>query len=361
MKREPMGNERDPDSWLSTTLRQTPPTASGACLDAETLAAWADNGLSATEAAAVELHTSSCSRCTAVLAALERSAPAASTTHLWTPARLFRWLAPLAAAATAVAIWIAVPDRPLTQVAPAPAHDMASRAPETPNPEPGHRTLEPEAPSPERRTLSAEPGTANRNPAPGTQNPEPQTQFAPSVRVEKPAAEEQLRMRDELRRESAAPQALGAEADTAAKAPTTAASAPAAPAPTATPSAMARSAPPGAASADAVAKTLTANERTAFMSKVMASESVSPSNPLMRWRVVEFASVERSTDGGKKWAKTSPPPGVAPNNTPAVTVVAIRAVDGDRAVARTSNGVEFYTSNAGRSWTRVQENSAAPF
>jgi photosystem II stability/assembly factor-like uncharacterized protein len=52
---------------------------------------------------------------------------------------------------------------------------------------------------------------------------------------------------------------------------------------------------------------------------------------------------------------------VAPNNTPAVTVVVIRAVDGDRAVARTSNGVEFYTTNGGGSWTRVQENSAAPF
>src|SRR5688572_8329751 len=28
MKREPMDNEREPDSWLGTTLRQTPATAS---------------------------------------------------------------------------------------------------------------------------------------------------------------------------------------------------------------------------------------------------------------------------------------------------------------------------------------------
>ncbi len=228
MKREPMGNEREPDSWLGTTLRQTPATASDACLDAETLAAWADGGLSSSAAAAVELHASSCSRCTAVLAALERSAPVASATRVWTPARVFRWLAPLTAAATAVAIWIVVPNRPLTQMAPAPAHDLTIRAPETPTGERGTGNVEPRADNAARRTLGAEPGTANQNPgtpnqnpAPSTQNLEPQTQerFAPSVRVEKPAAEEQAQMRDELRRERAAPQALGAAADSAAEAP----------------------------------------------------------------------------------------------------------------------------------------------
>jgi hypothetical protein len=356
MKREPMGNEREPDSWLGTTLRQTPATASDACLDAETLAAWADGGLSSTAAAAVELHASSCSRCTAVLAALERSAPVASTTRVWTPARAFRWLAPLAAAATAVAIWIAVPDRPLTRVEPAPAHDLAIQAPETPAREPGTRNLESAAGNAERRALSAETGTANRgtanqNPAPSTQNVEPQAQFAPSVRVDKPAAEEQFQMRDELRRESAAPQALGAEADAAAKAPTTAASAPAAPQSAAAPSAPS----PPAASANALTERTigaTAQQRSAFNSKAMAAESVSPSNSLIHWRVVASATIERSTDGGRTWTRT---------NAPASSIMAIRAVDGDRAVARTADGVEFYTTNVGRTWTRVQENSAAPF
>jgi hypothetical protein len=361
-----MGNEREPDAWLAAALRQTPATASDACLDAETLAAWADGGLDASAATAVELHASSCSRCTAVLAALERSAPAASATHVWTPARVFRWLAPLAAAATAVAIWIAVPDRSVIPVEPAPAHDLTAPAPETPNREPGTRavepgtstgTLEPGTRSADRRTRSAEPGTANQQAAPSAENLEPEAKFAPSVRLDKPAAEEQFQMRDELRRETAALQGTGAAADAAAEAPPTAAAAPSAP-----PPATARSAsPPTAAPPAALAETLTNSARTAFMSKVMASESVSPSNPLMRWRIVESASVERSTDGGKRWAQTSPLPGVAPNNTPAVTVVVIRAVDGDRAVARTSNGVEFYTTNGGRSWTRVQENSAAPF
>jgi hypothetical protein len=356
MKREPMGNEREPDNWLGTTLRQTPVTGD-ACLDAETLAAWADGGLSAAATAAVELHASTCSRCTAVLAAMERSAPVTSAAHVWTSARVFRWLAPLTATAAAVAIWIVVPDRPLTRIEPAPAHDLTLPAPGTPSREAGTETLEPGLPNPERPTLSAEPGAAKQNPAPNTRNVEPQAQFAPSVRVEKPGAEEQLQLRDELRRESAAPQALGAASDAAAEAPPTAARAPAAAPPAVEPSAPS----PTAASADAVAESPTGPARTAFASRVMVTESVSPSNPLIRWRIAAFASVERSTDGGKTWTKTTPPPGVVPNATPAVTVASIRAVDSDRAVARTSNGVEFYTTTGGRSWTRVQENSAAPF
>ncbi len=119
MKREPMGNERDQDNWLGATLRRTSASAPDTCLDAETLAAWSDGGLSAKAAAAVELHASNCSRCAAVLGEMARSTPAASATHGWTPARVFRWLAPLAAAATAIAIWVAVPDRPIAPVQPA--------------------------------------------------------------------------------------------------------------------------------------------------------------------------------------------------------------------------------------------------
>jgi len=73
--------------------------------------------------------------------------------------------------------------------------------------------------------------------------------------------------------------------------------------------------------------------------------------------------VERSIDGGKTWIKTSPPPGVAPANTPAfsVSVVSVRAVDALRAIVTTSDGREAYTTNGGLEWERVQENSPAPF
>ncbi len=319
MKREPVGNEREQDTWLGNTLRQSPATAPDACLDAETLAAWADGGLSTKAAAAVELHASNCSHCMAVLAAMERTAPAPTVTHAWTPMRLFRWVAPLAAAVTAVAIWVAVPERPI-----APVESMSERADQ------GAGTV----PVPE-------------NPAPGTGNQEPQ---------EKP------QLRDELRRERAEPQALGSVAAPVAP------SAPEAPAPEAPPpaaGAVARAdAPPPPAPApapqtfatDTVAESATAataqRSMTSMNLTAKSAESISPPNPLMRWRVVQPVSVERSRDGGKTWTKTTLP---APN------IVSVRAVDGDRAVATTSDNAQFYTANGGQSWTRVQENSAAPF
>src|SRR5688500_17826314 len=136
MKREPVDNEREQDAWLGNTLRRTTATAADGCLDAETLAAWADGGLNAQAAAAVELHASNCSRCMAVLATLERTAPVAPVADAWTLARVFRWVAPLAAAATAVAIWVAVPDRPLTPVESTVSQDLRSME-QVPVPVPG--------------------------------------------------------------------------------------------------------------------------------------------------------------------------------------------------------------------------------
>ena len=332
-----MGHERERDGWLGTTLRQSPATAPDGCLDAETLAAWVDGGLTAQAAAAVDLHASTCSRCMAVIAAMERTAPAAPARHAWTPARLFRWLVPLTAAATAVAIWIAIPDRPVTPVIPAPAQDLKTTS----------EGRDADASAQERVPVPVplpEPRTSNQNPAPSTKNPEPQEQF---------------QLRDELRRERADAQSLGAAGRAAAvaeappPAPPAAAPAPAAPTAAASP----------AVSTDRLAETVTttAQQRSALNKFVAPTESAAPSNPLIRWRVVASYSIERSTDGGKTWTRTTPPPGVAPNNTAALSVVAVRAVNNDRAVVRTSDGAEFYTTNGGLSWTRVQENSPTPF
>src|SRR5688500_14362482 len=102
MKREPLASEREQDEWLQRLLRRRaaadpPATASGACLDAQTLAAWADGGLNRQELAAAEMHASSCAKCLALLAAIERTAPPVPERS---PSRLlFRWLVPLAGAA----------------------------------------------------------------------------------------------------------------------------------------------------------------------------------------------------------------------------------------------------------------------
>ncbi|MEO6224158.1 MAG: zf-HC2 domain-containing protein, partial [Vicinamibacterales bacterium] len=96
-----------------TLVSNTPISdATGEHLDAEKMAAWADHGLSAEAASAVELHLSNCDRCQEVLAAIVRSEPSAGAVILpfWTR-RPVQWSAAgLAAAAAVVAmIWIGQP------------------------------------------------------------------------------------------------------------------------------------------------------------------------------------------------------------------------------------------------------------
>ena len=111
-------NDRDTtiDRLLARALQQSARTdPAGACLDAETLAAWADEGLDRHERAAVETHAAGCERCQAMMASLARAELAYdAATTLSKPARRFpalSWLIPVAAVAAALVIWIAVPQR----------------------------------------------------------------------------------------------------------------------------------------------------------------------------------------------------------------------------------------------------------
>src|SRR6188474_2969365 len=88
------------------------PDPADACLDADTLAAWADGALDAGALATAEAHAADCARCQAMLAAMARTAPLAPARAVapwWKPA--FRWLVPLTAAAAAVLVWTIVPPR----------------------------------------------------------------------------------------------------------------------------------------------------------------------------------------------------------------------------------------------------------
>jgi hypothetical protein len=118
-------NDSPFDRRLRTALRARPaPPASAAdgpagrpgtgdCLSAETLAAWVDDALDAKQRSLAEAHAASCSKCQATLAALIRTtpdtgAPGAPSASWWRlPA--IGWLVPLAAAATAVLVWVVVP------------------------------------------------------------------------------------------------------------------------------------------------------------------------------------------------------------------------------------------------------------
>jgi anti-sigma factor RsiW len=95
----------------TSTAPAAPGGAPGpACLDAETLAAWADGELGAHERAAAEAHAADCSRCQTLLAAMIRTAPPAPEATSWWRLPAVKWLAPLAAVATGLAVWAIVPN-----------------------------------------------------------------------------------------------------------------------------------------------------------------------------------------------------------------------------------------------------------
>ena len=332
MKRKPVGS--DHDKWLHAMLRQEPAKASEVCLDADTIASWAGGSLTGKELAAAELHASTCSRCMAILAATERSAPPATgvSKQPWILVTPMRWLVPLTAAATAVAIWIAVPDRPVVAptIGSTDSPQMTSAVPE--------------------RTPDVPPAA----------EPKPAESYAPVPPAGEPQSQEfKLRVEDESRRERA-----GTEAEQFAKREDAAAPSPQAPMPPPAAAESALAAPPAApAAAPAQARDSAADPQPMARSAsraFAASESVSSSNALSRWRIVAGVSVERSTDGGKTWMRTSPLPDDTPGAS-AITGVNIRAVDASRAVVSTSDGRVFYTTDAGKSWTRVQENQTVPF
>jgi hypothetical protein len=100
----------------------------GACLDPETLAAWADGTLTGAEREAAETHAADCARCLAMVAAMATTAPPPSEAAERPAWSLIRWLVPLTTAAVAVTAWLVVrpaePPEPVT----APATEMAETA-----------------------------------------------------------------------------------------------------------------------------------------------------------------------------------------------------------------------------------------
>lgn len=126
-----MNPDHDRDRLLEDALTHelraagTPPAA-GACLDAETVAAWVDGGLTPDAIVMAEAHASNCARCQAVLGTLVRTTPAAAVAEP-RAARLWRWwFAPLAATAAAVTVWMVVPQDQLTAPPASPAVESAA-------------------------------------------------------------------------------------------------------------------------------------------------------------------------------------------------------------------------------------------
>jgi hypothetical protein len=90
-----------------TSARTLPP---GSCPEAETLAAWIDGSLAGGQLTAAREHLADCVHCQATLAAFTRTTlPEAIPEPWWRRGLSARWLVPVAATATVIAIWVAAP------------------------------------------------------------------------------------------------------------------------------------------------------------------------------------------------------------------------------------------------------------
>ena len=276
-------------------------------MQAEALAAWAEGRLTVAEAATVEAHLSACALCQETLAVFARAEPqdVESGFSRISPERSgfswfrWRWAVPVAAAATAAAIWVAVPDNT--------SQDEFERT---------------VAPALEQRP-SAPGETASRDAA-ATPAEEQAKPLSPR-RDQASSGFEDRADKQEKRAASAnvAEQDLKAEASQAA--PPAAARAPEAPAASAAPD-----------QARLRTETLSALQRQA-----PGAETISP-DPLIRWRIVPPGRLERSTDGGKTWVPvTLPQP---------VDLIAVRAPTATSAVATAADGREFRTEDLGKTW-----------
>ena len=384
--------------------RGTPDTRA-ACIDAETLAAWADGGLPRAEAAVVETHLADCERCTAMVATFARTIPDAPIVEpLWKRWHL-RWLVPVATAATVAALWVLVPRPESPQMARAVARSdsqasLESRASGAIGAEPLAAPSETKEQESRTAATASKPTEAVAKREAFRSTP-PQLADARSDRDEKLQQPQSLNERvaiapsapvPEPAREADRAEAKSTDTQTERFSPVTPsanATSPAAQAPAAsTPSSprQAAAAPAPAAAAGQPTFRAPAEAPAALSARAQSAIIEIPSpDPMTRWRVVGAGRVERSTNGGARWepatlpesatltAGSSPSPSVCwlvgragsiyvtTDGQRFVRVpfsdrtdfVSIRATDGRRATVVTIDGRTMRTDDQGANWIRV--------
>ena len=298
---------------------QTQGPPSGDCPDVEALASLADDTLSAAERQIVEAHVADCHRCQALTAALLRTMPANPTipqgagddraaSPWWKRRGTLNWLVPATAAATAVALWVAVPG----QRTPAPEErqtevQTAAAPPPAPPDASAVDTFRSRSDRPaDNRSRANEAGSAIGSTTPAA---------APS-----PAPPQSSLKQDEdrLRRQE------GVASEKVSAAPE-----------------------PDRSFQD---RTAALAARAAAPAAVAGFEVVS-SDPLIRWRVGPGVVVQYSADGGSTWTtqETGAPAPLTAGTSPSPSVCWLVGRAG--AVLRTLNG--------GRQWQRVAFPEAA--
>lgn len=322
---DPRGRDETVDRLMRRTLGATKASAvTGACLDAETLAAWMDGGLSGAALDAARLHVADCARCQALVgtfARLDRALPPMAAAPR-AARRWLAWLVPIAAAAAAVTLWIVVPGRspaPAPTAAPA-AADEVSR-------------FEPATPPASNRPLAS--------PAPRANAAAPERQAtgvgkvagAPAA-AQAPAASKESTQQDAFSVATAAPRAL-----------MRAAAAPASPEIAAPDSSVRwRITPSGVERSTDAGTTWTATP-TGITAELTAGAAASGS---VCWLVGKAGVVLVSTDG-QSWRRVPFPE--------ATDLSAVRTTDaaGLAASVTTSAGRTFRTTDGGATWVPLQE------
>jgi hypothetical protein len=318
-----VNGSRERDQAVEQLLRQSlsrSGSAADACLDAETLAAWADGGLSGGALEMAQSHVADCARCQAMAGALARID---SRIPQVGPERAARpwlaWLVPLTAATAAIAIWVAVPRNPSAPVAPSSVQQPEAQSKSPPAPPLSEPLTQPRR---ESKGALSEPRPELRVGSKGAPLRERDQAQTPASDQKKdmsgaPAAglrKESVQLESERTRSAAGRSVVPAPA-----------------------SAPAAAAPP--ALADRAAGLTRSAERAA---QSAATEIAAPDSSV-RWRIAA-SGLERSIDNGLLWE-------AVPTNIAAeLTAVAAPSASVCWAVGR--GGVVLLWTD-GRSWRRV--------
>jgi len=353
----------DRDASIERLLGRAPspdaqPPAS--CPDAETLAALLDTRLTSGARRDIEAHVADCQRCQALTAAMVRAESAAhadghvSGGAAWFTTGARKWLVPAAAAATAVALWVAIPGERTqpTETADSAAERQVATVPATAAPEPLRKDVPaaPAAPTEVRGNTETRQGSIE----------ERLERTAPAAAPVSPPTADQTRARESavagLEAQNERVGVRDNRVTIQAQQPIAEQAAPAAPAPAALRSAQ---------------------------TPAVSFEVRSP-NPAIRWRVGPGTRVEYSADGGATWTvrqtgvSGEPTSGSAPAPSVCwlagrqglvlrtvddgqqwqriafpemVDVTAISASGALDAVVTVADGRRFRTTDGGKTWT----------
>jgi hypothetical protein len=333
----PDERDRSLEQWLRHAATE-PAAPAGACIDAETAAAWVDGTLSGNALELTRLHVADCARCQALVATIvrvETSAPAAPARDVRRWRGWLSWAVPVSVAATAVvaiSIWVSIPPKQ-----PSVSVTGVAGSQQVPLPE-----------VPERQSFTGAPRAADAAPAAASAESIPPAPQVPDAGMQK------------------------ADGGSAVASPSAPPAPPSAPLPV----------PFSPDAARAARNETQAGASSQFASA--ATEIVSP-DPAIRWRIVG-ATVQRSLDGGAVWSavNTGAPGPVVAGAAPAsstcwlvgpggvvllttdgmawsrlpfpepVDLVAVRAVDAREATITAADNRTFRTTDGGTTWSRNQ-------